>query len=86
MLWPDYSKYSLSRQNVSIILRMRFLPIAVALALYGSGLLLQKAADHRFERKGDTASLAGRIAMVAGFLCLLFGLVVLWADDFHLFR
>jgi hypothetical protein len=65
---------------------MRFLPIAIGLVLGGSGLLLQKVADHRFERKGGTASLAGRIAMVVGFLCLLFGRVVLWADDFRLFR
>ena len=61
---------------------MRFLPIAIGLVLGGSGILLQKAADSCFERKGDTASLAGRIAMVVGFLCLLPGLVVLWTDDF----
>jgi len=65
---------------------MRFLPIAVALALYGSGVLLQKAGDRRFGRKGNTASVAGRIAMVTAFLCLVLGLVVLWADDFRLFR
>ena len=65
---------------------MRFLPIAIGLVLGSSGILLQKASDRCFERKGDTASLAGRIAMVVGFLCLLFGLVVLWADDFRLFR
>jgi len=64
---------------------MRFLPIAIALALGSSGMLLQKAGDRRFERKGNTASLAGRIAMVAAFLCLLLGLVVLCADDFRLF-
>jgi len=65
---------------------MRFLPLAIGLVLGGSGILLQKAGDRFFERKGDTASLVGRIAMVAGFLCLLLGLVVLWADDFRLFR
>jgi hypothetical protein len=50
-------------------------------------MLLQKAGDHYLERKGDVVSIAGRIAMVAGFLCLLLGLVVLWADDVrYLFR
>jgi hypothetical protein len=59
---------------------MRFLPIAVALALLSSGILLQKAGDRRFEGDGNTASLAGKIAIVAGFLCLVLGLVVLWVD------
>ena len=76
----------LSKQNGWIIPRMRFLPIAIGIVLGGSGIFLQKAGDRRFERKGDAASLAGRIAMVIGFLCLLLGLVVLWADDFRLFR
>jgi hypothetical protein len=50
---------------------MRFLPIVVPLVLYGSGMPLQKAGD----------------PMVAEFLGLLLGLVVLWADDVrYLFR
>jgi hypothetical protein len=62
---------------------MRFLPVAVAVALLGSGILLQKASDNLFERKGNTASLAGKIAIVAGFLCLVLGLLVLWVDRIH---
>ena len=66
---------------------MRILPIAMSLALLGSGLFLQKAGDRLFERRGDTASFAGRIAVVAGFLCLVLALVVLWVDRIrHLFR
>ena len=48
---------------------MRFLPIAIAIVLGGSGILLQKAGDRRFERKGNTAPLAGRIASF-GVWCL----------------
>jgi hypothetical protein len=66
--------------------RMRFLPLAIALALLGAGLLLQRGGDRLFERKGNTASYAGRIAIVAGFLCLVLAWLVNWVDVLGLFR
>ena len=61
--------------------------MAPALGFYGAGMFLQKVGDRRFERKGDTASIAGGIAMATGLLCLLLALVMLLADDIqHRFR
>jgi hypothetical protein len=40
----------------------------------------EATSDRLFERRGGTASLSGRVAIVAGFLCLWLAWLVLWAD------